>query len=89
LFYPGENGPLASLRLEVLRDGLEDYEYIQLLFARIKEIKKRLLDQGHQAFVEESIKLMTVDPSIAKSMFEFTKDSATVQNRSNMLAKKI
>ena len=26
--YPGENGPIASLRLENLRDGIEDYELL-------------------------------------------------------------
>jgi hypothetical protein len=35
LFYPGNavgyNGPVASARLKVLRDGMEDYEYIKLL----------------------------------------------------------
>ena len=26
--YPGENRPIASLRLENLRDGIEDYELL-------------------------------------------------------------
>lgn len=34
LFYPGTDagleGPVASMRLKALRDGLEDYEYLQL-----------------------------------------------------------
>jgi hypothetical protein len=35
LFYPGDavgyEGPVASLRLKALRDGMEDYEYVELL----------------------------------------------------------
>jgi hypothetical protein len=35
LFYPGNavgyQGPIASARLKVLRDGMEDYEYLRLL----------------------------------------------------------
>ena len=35
LFYPGEDagidGPIASIRLKNLRDGMEDYEYFTLL----------------------------------------------------------
>jgi hypothetical protein len=35
LFYPGEDagieGPVASIRLKLLRDGMEDYEYFVLL----------------------------------------------------------
>ena len=28
LFYPGECGPIPSIRIERLRDGIEDYEYL-------------------------------------------------------------
>lgn len=31
LLYPGINGPIGSIRLENIREGLEDYEYYQLL----------------------------------------------------------
>jgi hypothetical protein len=35
LFYPGKpigfDGPVASVRLKAIRDGMEDYEYLQLL----------------------------------------------------------
>jgi hypothetical protein len=32
LIYPGpDSQPLSSLRLEAIRDGLEDYEYLYLL----------------------------------------------------------
>lgn len=31
LIYAGEEGPLPSLRLANIRDGLEDYEYLKLL----------------------------------------------------------
>ncbi|MDD5557270.1 MAG: DUF6067 family protein [bacterium] len=31
LYYPGPDGPIGSIRLAVLRDGMEDYEYLRLL----------------------------------------------------------
>ncbi|MGB9877616.1 MAG: glycoside hydrolase domain-containing protein [bacterium] len=31
IIYPGENGPLNSVRWEILREGMEDYEYLWLL----------------------------------------------------------
>ncbi|MCY2953442.1 MAG: DUF6067 family protein [Planctomycetota bacterium] len=38
LLYPGENGqPYSSLRLEALRDGLEDYEYLWTLREQVKQ----------------------------------------------------
>ena len=40
--YPGEKGPIPSLRLEAMRDGLEDYEYLKLLEEEIVNVKHRL-----------------------------------------------
>ncbi|MFH1848376.1 MAG: glycoside hydrolase domain-containing protein, partial [Candidatus Omnitrophota bacterium] len=31
LYYPGKEGPVGSIRLEVLRDGMEDYELFYML----------------------------------------------------------
>jgi hypothetical protein len=31
LLYPGEDGPLPSVRLANIRDGIEDYEWLALL----------------------------------------------------------
>jgi hypothetical protein len=41
LFYPGKqvgvDGPVSSLRLEMIRDGLEDFEYLTLADARLSK----------------------------------------------------
>lgn len=37
LFYPGETAPLPSVRAELLRDGLEDYEYLTALQKAVRE----------------------------------------------------
>jgi hypothetical protein len=45
LFYPGKDGrPVDSIRIEVLRDGLEDYEYLRMLSAAgaVGEMEDRL-----------------------------------------------
>ncbi len=89
LFYPGEDGPWPSVRTEVFRDGMEDYEYIQLLIKRIKEVKSMNLDQRFSKEIAAAIKLMTVDSSIVNSMFDFTRDSHTIPRRRDQLAQKI
>jgi hypothetical protein len=89
LFYPGEDGPIASLRLEIFRDGMEDYEYIQLLMRRLKELKKRGLAQTHQALFDQSVGLLTVDKSIAESMMGFTKDAEALKKRRDAIAERI
>jgi hypothetical protein len=41
--YPGKGGrPLPSLRLEAMRDGLEDYELLKLLEEEIAKVKREL-----------------------------------------------
>ena len=89
LFYPGENGPLASIRSEIFRDGMEDYEYIQLLIQKIKESKKRGLEAANKNIIDESIKILTIDKSIADSMTSFTKDGEVLKARRDAIAKKI
>lgn len=40
IVYPGKRGPMSSIRLEALRDGVEDYELLRLL-AKKDESKAR------------------------------------------------
>ncbi len=42
IIYPGKNGPMSSMRWEMLREGMEDYEYLWLLEERTREIMSRL-----------------------------------------------
>lgn len=37
--YPGEHGPLSSLRLEAFRDGIEDYDLLALAAERLAALK--------------------------------------------------
>lgn len=89
LFYPGETGPIASIRTELYRDGMEDYEYIQLLLKKIKEIKILKLEERFAQEIAESIAILTVDASIAESMFEFTKDGEVLKSRRDRIAETI
>lgn len=42
LVYPGKKSPLPSIRLELLREGLEDMEYLFLLRGRIQDVQETL-----------------------------------------------
>ena len=48
LFYPGTDGPLSSIRLENIADGLEDYELFRRLAnsTRRDELITRLVQSG-------------------------------------------
>jgi hypothetical protein len=53
LLYPGEDGPLDSLRWEATRDGFEDYEYLKLLDDRVRAAGSGpAADAGRQALAE-------------------------------------
>jgi len=39
LVYPGKEGPLNSIRWEIIRDGIEDYDYLNIFSQLIKELK--------------------------------------------------
>ena len=41
VIYPGSDGPLNSIRWEIERDSLEDFEYLHLLTSRTAAVKAR------------------------------------------------
>jgi len=89
LFYPGKDGPLASLRAEVFRDGMEDYEYIQRLYDTLKYLKQNKQDEQYKEYFEESMRLLKVDDSIVVSPTEFTRDTEHLIGRRNQIAEQI
>ncbi|MCK5861392.1 MAG: DUF4091 domain-containing protein, partial [Candidatus Hydrogenedentes bacterium] len=45
LIYPGQEGPVNSIRWETIRDGLEDYDYLTLFMKRTRTLDKQSDDQ--------------------------------------------
>ena len=79
LTYPGPDmGPLSSIRLENVRDGIEDYDYFAILKDRLKILKKKA---GDNEKLKKYGKLLTIDDSIAKHMTVHTKDPDVLQRR--------
>ncbi|MBI5874114.1 MAG: DUF4091 domain-containing protein [Candidatus Omnitrophica bacterium] len=89
LYYPGEDGPIDSLRLEVLRDGMEDYEYLHLLREKLKEFEKAGLAAVHYQLAGAAVKLLDVDSSIIASPMSFAKDEEFIAIRRGKIAKAI
>ena len=59
LIYPGaDRKPYSSIRLEALRDGFEDYEYLWTLDALVKEAQKANVTG---AAVDEAQKVLSLD----------------------------
>lgn len=71
IFYPGPNGPISTIRMKAIRDGLEDYEYLWLLKQKYDEIKtgKRKASADWSKRAEAA---MAVDSSLVKSLTHYT-----------------
>ena len=78
---PVLDGPVESIRWEMLRDGLEDYEYLVLLQQRLEAADglppRRLADLRA---------LLEVPPEITRNLTEFTVDPAPLEARRERLA---
>ena len=68
LFYPGTtvgvDGPVSSIRLEVIRDGLEDFDLLTLAEARLGKDRT----QAHVARIARSLKDYEQDPLVLEKV---------------------
>jgi hypothetical protein len=68
LLYPGPDGTLLpSPRLENLRDGLEDYEYLKVLENAIERLNKSAIKEK-DVLLKESNGLLHIPGNVAKSV---------------------
>ncbi|MBI4979839.1 MAG: DUF4091 domain-containing protein [Spirochaetes bacterium] len=82
---PVLDGPVDSIRWEMLRDGIEDYEYFVML-------KRLIAEKGAKLSASERMRyeqLLVVPESISRSLTEFTTDPAPIEARRHELAKAI
>ncbi len=77
-----DKGPVPSIRWEMIRDGVEDYDYFAILKAKLAKSKPGpAADKARAA-------LATVD-SLAKSRTEFTRDPAKLESAREAVARAI
>jgi len=77
LQYPaGDGSPLASIRLKVICDGMEDYEYMVLLKNAVAEAKKQKRSPEAVAEAEELLKL----DSVFRTMDDYSRSEDDYRN---------
>ena len=86
LFYPGNDGPWDSIRVENFRDGMQDYEYIQILLDKLRILRSKGLEHKYKQDFDQSVKLLTMDDSIVRSMWIFTKNGDYLKARRDAIA---
>ena len=82
---PVLEGPVSSIRWEMLREGVEDYEFLYLLRERIAK-KSGSLDVQQRRRLES---LLEVPPEITSDMTTFTTDPAPLYARRAAIAQAI
>ncbi len=82
---PVLEGPVDSIRWEMLRDGIEDYEYMVILKELI-EANKNKLNAGR---LRKYNSLLDVPEDITSDMTTFTKDPAPIEAQRDRVARAI
>ena len=83
LAFPGPNGrPIASIRLENFRDGLEDYAYWTILNAKVTSANS----SSDQSWMREARQALLVPEKLVKSGHEFSRDPRVLYTYRETLA---
>ncbi len=77
--------PVSSIRMNMLRDGIEDYEYLAMLERLIRERGDRIPEGELEVFRQ----LLDVPPDITGGMTEFTWNPAPIEARREAVARAI
>jgi len=73
LIYPGpEATPIPSLRLEVVRDGIEDYELLVLLEDYARLLKERDPAGKYAFLVNEAMQMANASTAVVEDLTHFT-----------------
>jgi hypothetical protein len=79
LVYPGPDGePIGSIRLECVRDGIEDYEYFAQLAELLKRTHRPDAPPVPQTLLLQAGDLLEVPSEAVRSLTEYTLDPAVV-----------
>ena len=82
---PVLDGPVDSIRWEMLRDGIEDYEYLAILKRLLIAKKDKLTTRQYKQYST----LLDVPEAISKEMTNFTKDPAPIEAHRDKVARAI
>ncbi len=92
LMYPDKDfNPMPSIRLEVIRDGVEDYEYFVLLDLLIERFSASPESKSEQnkALLQKARELSRVPETISKDIVSFTRDPKTIFDQRKALGEMI
>lgn len=87
VIYPGSAGPIDSIRWEIQREGLEDFEYLWLLESKTAALKKRLAPSA--AWLDPRRRAMELCRRVAPAIAECERDPARILDARKAIADEI
>jgi hypothetical protein len=85
LVYPGPNGPVNSIRWEIIRDGIEDYDYLSLLMDRFRKVQRA---GGHEALIDRAAGVLDLK-ALVPDLVSFSRDSRVLAAKRDEIARMI
>ena len=85
LIYPGPDGPVNSVRWEIIRDGIEDYDYLTLLVDGLRRLRER---GGHEALVERAASALDIK-QLVPDLVSFSRDAAAYERKREEIGRRI
>ena len=90
LVYPGRNQtPLPSLRLEVVRDGVEDYEMLGVLAGEVAKLEAWDTKHDYRFLIAEAKQILTVNPAVVRDTTHYTSDPQIILAEREKVAREI
>ena len=80
---------LSTIRLEAIRDGLEDHEYFVLLEKAIEKARTGEPGAKTRKAIEQAEKLLDVPPDVVTSLTEWTHDDRLMRSHRDRVARAI
>lgn len=85
LVYPQMEGPVNSIRWEVIRDGIEDYDYMALFMERVRALRGQ---SRHEALLQRVSAVYNLE-EIVPSLVTFTREPEILLNKRDDIARMI
>lgn len=89
LICPGPDGPLSTIRLENIRDGLEDYEYLYTLAEIVRQVGRLPSTPERSAFAKTAADLLKVPPVIVNTLTDYTLEPGELEHFRGSVAEAI
>lgn len=82
LIYPGKDGPINSIRWEIIRDGIDDYDYLTIFSHLLRELKQLIPDSEIVRKAEAIYDFKEIVPDLVN----FTRDPQILLNKREEIA---